>query len=162
MPLPHKTLREIPFLKVFIIAFIWTAVTFGLPFIESATPFEYDVQLYFEILERFCWILLLLIPFEIRDYNYDRQQLKTLATVFGVQALKIIGAGLASILIIMRIALLGADAIAVYSLIYFSLISVIVGSKKRQPVYYSSFWVEGLPMLWLGLLFLAEGINYSS
>ena len=162
MPLPHKTLREVPFLKVFIIAFIWTAVTISLPVVESETTLIYDFKLYVEVLERFCWIILLLIPFEIRDYNYDKQHLKTLATVFGVVPLKIVGIALILTLWIIRLSSVGLEHKAAYSLIYLSLILAIVFSKTQQKDYYASFWVEGLPIFWLACLVIAETVNYSS
>jgi hypothetical protein len=149
MPIPNKTLREIPFLKVFIIAFIWTAVTLGFPFIETKTEIPNNALFIFEIIERFCWIILLLVPFELRDYDHDKQNLKTLATVFGPKCLKLLGITLVLILYLLRIVSAGFENIEFYSLIYLSLSLAIVFSKTKQHAYYASFWVEGLPLFWL-------------
>jgi len=161
IPLPHKTLREVPFLKVFIIAFIWTAVTLGLPIIEAQTNLVYDHKLYFDIVERFCWIILLLIPFEIRDYNYDKHSLKTLATVFGINGLKVFGIALILILAFLRLRSDGFENKVVYSIIYLSLALVLVLSKRHQSQHYASFWVEGLPIFWLACWLMLDTLNYS-
>jgi len=161
MPLPNKTLREVPFLKVFIIAFIWSAVTLGLPLIESEAYLVYNFEFYFEIFERFCWVILLLVPFEIRDYMDDKQSLKTLATVFGAHVLKIGGAALVVMLWAIRFFLFESGHAVASALISLSLFGVIVFSKTQQQEYFASFWVEGLPIVWIAGWALAEGINCS-
>lgn len=70
--------REIPYLKIFMIAFVWSAATILLPVIQSGNTYwdEHVIQMFFE---RFLFIFAITIPFDIRDIEADRQGgLKTL------------------------------------------------------------------------------------
>lgn len=71
-------LREIPFLKIFLIAFVWAASTILLPLIATDKSFQTtDIILLF--IERFLFIFAITIPFDIRDMEADQQAgLKTL------------------------------------------------------------------------------------
>ena len=156
-PIRHKTLRQVPYLKVFIIAFIWTIVSFVVPLIEANIEFCFTPKLWFEITERFCWIILLLIPFEIRDYIYDKGFIKTLAVGFGVNLLKAIGISVIFLLITSRVIFKDLDCNMLYCVIYFSLGLAILCANKRQNKYYASFWVEALPVFWIILWIFTAG-----
>jgi hypothetical protein len=149
IPLPQKTLREIPFLKVAIIAFIWAVVTQFYPFIAANISLPQSFSFYFEVTEKFLWVILLMIPFEIRDYRYEKTSLKTLATGLGIKKLKILGLILASILTIIRIWTEQLDYNPFYLLVFMSFVLTILGSKEKQSKYYASFWVESLPIFWM-------------
>ncbi len=77
-------LREIPGLKIFLISFVWAAVTVLLPVIESGGSFP-PGHITLMISERFFFILGITIPFDIRDMNTDaRSGLKTIPLKYGV------------------------------------------------------------------------------
>jgi len=64
-------LRNIPYLKIFLIAFVWSASTILLPVIQvGGRIFETQVILLFS--ERFFFIFSITIPFDIRDMQSDR------------------------------------------------------------------------------------------
>ena len=89
MPIGSKNLREISILKVFVIALIWATTTFVFPFINNNQDIvAMSTSWYFSFFERFLWVVLLMIPFEIRDLRYDRLHLKTIVSVFGIQNIK--------------------------------------------------------------------------
>ncbi|NOS94338.1 MAG: UbiA family prenyltransferase [Cyclobacteriaceae bacterium] len=71
-------LREVPYLKLFLIAFVWAAITILLPVVHAEITFDRThVVLLFA--ERFLFILAIAIPFDIRDMESDRQaNLKTI------------------------------------------------------------------------------------
>ena len=71
-------LREVPYLKLFLISFVWAAVTILLPVVHAEINFDrMHVLLLFS--ERFLFILAIAIPFDIRDIESDRQaSLKTI------------------------------------------------------------------------------------
>lgn len=150
IPIGKKNLRETSILKVFIIAAIWATVSFVLPFLEESTLNFYQSKVWWiNYAERFVWILLLMIPFEIRDLRFDKAYLKTLVSVLGVFNIKII-----STLILMGLALhkiLDPDdqSLIFYFIIYATLGAFILISKKVQKPYFASFWVEGLPIFWI-------------
>ena len=63
-------LREVPYLKIFLIAFVWSATTTLLPVIEAdAKIMETQVILLF--VERFFFVFAIAIPFDIRDMQSD-------------------------------------------------------------------------------------------
>ena len=76
-------LRDVPGLKIFLIAFVWAYVTEGLPALINGEP------LYFlALFERFLFIFAITIPFDIRDLNYDASHLATIPQYFGVNNAK--------------------------------------------------------------------------
>jgi 4-hydroxybenzoate polyprenyltransferase len=63
-------LREIPGLKIFLIAFVWSAATIILPVVFS--PYTYEKShLTFLFIERFIFVFAITIPFDIRDMKAD-------------------------------------------------------------------------------------------
>jgi 4-hydroxybenzoate polyprenyltransferase len=63
-------LREVPYLKIFLIAFVWSATTTLLPVIDAgAKIMETHVILLF--VERFFFVFAIAIPFDIRDMQSD-------------------------------------------------------------------------------------------
>lgn len=83
-------LRDIPFLKIFLIAFVWSVSTILLPVIQSGISFK-KIDIVTMLLERFLFIFAITIPFDIRDMKDDRQAgLKTIPLVLGEKAALII------------------------------------------------------------------------
>jgi hypothetical protein len=71
-------LREIPYLKIFLISFVWASSTIFLPIIQSGNTFE-RTQVIATFMERFFFIFAITIPFDIRDIEADKQAgLKTI------------------------------------------------------------------------------------
>jgi 4-hydroxybenzoate polyprenyltransferase len=71
-------LREVPYLKIFLIAFVWSASTILLPVIQAGERIL-DSQVILLFSERFLFIFAIAIPFDIRDMQADRDAgLKTI------------------------------------------------------------------------------------
>jgi len=71
-------LREVPYLKIFLIAFVWSALTVFLPAIQAGEEIL-NVQVELLFAERFFFIFAITIPFDIRDMQADRDSgLKTI------------------------------------------------------------------------------------
>ncbi len=78
-------LREIPFLKIFLIAIVWSATTILLPIVQSGKSYEM-LHVTLMLIERFLFVFAITIPFDIRDMNGDAQSgLKTIPLVVGVR-----------------------------------------------------------------------------
>lgn len=155
IPIGKKNLREIGLLKVFIIAFIWAATTYVLPFITESFQWKDLIKLInFECIERILWVVLLMIPFEIRDLRFDEKHLKTLVSTFGVWKVKIGSLLVLVLLFIQKIYTFNIEKIWLYSCIYLSLAVVILLAKPIQKPYYSSFYVEALPIFWMILAWI--------
>lgn len=75
-------LREIPYLKIFLIALVWSGVTVLLPAIHTGKPWNLN-QITMLLAERFFFILAITVPFDIRDLDADQKaDLKTLPMLF--------------------------------------------------------------------------------
>lgn len=150
VPIGKKNLREIYLLKVFIIAFIWAVTTYLLPFINNSFDWEGWVKnINFQFYERIIWVIMLMIPFEIRDLKFDRKRLKTLISIFGVRTVKFCSIIIMFLLLIHEIYFQAHYLPWLYIVIYFSLILAILMANTNQKAFYSSFYVESLPVLWM-------------
>ena len=75
-------LREIPYLKIFLIAFVWATITILIPVIQNAYEFT-KTELMIMIAERFFFIFAITIPFDIRDTEFDKKAgLKTIPLLY--------------------------------------------------------------------------------
>jgi len=74
-------LRNIPYLKIFLIAASWSISTVLLTYFEN--NLFIDQRFYLEIFARFFFILGITIPFDVRDLKFDNRKLKTIPIVFG-------------------------------------------------------------------------------
>lgn len=155
--LPHtKNLRSLGGLKVFVVALVWAGTTVVLPNLMVKNPFSWDVGV--ETFQRFLFILVLLVPFEIRDLKYDNLELRTFPQQYGVTKTKIIGAFL---ILLFFFSTFLKDDISVYSLIGKGVLFLVLGvmlfvTKRNQPRYFASFWVEGIPILWYLVLVILD------
>lgn len=71
-------LREIPYLKIFVIAFVWSALTIFLPVIQADGKIL-NIQIALLFSERFFFVFAITVPFDIRDMQADRDAgLKTI------------------------------------------------------------------------------------
>ena len=78
--------RDVPLLKIFIIAFSWTYLTIIIPVIVHNISF--DSNLILNIIVRFLFVLAITIPFDIRDLKFDK--VITLPKYLGVKKSKIL------------------------------------------------------------------------
>lgn len=81
-----KSFRHLPFMKVFHIALIWSLSTVGLVYVESSNNlYQVEWQSLLYLLGcKFLFILLVTLPFDIRDMKQDSYyHLKTLPLVLG-------------------------------------------------------------------------------
>ncbi|MEM9678835.1 MAG: hypothetical protein AAF901_00815 [Bacteroidota bacterium] len=150
----QQNLRQISGLKIYVIALVWAFVTVIIPVINSEGVISTDVIM--SALQRFVFVLVLMLPFEIRDLNFDNLKLATIPQRIGVKKTKAIGLLLLVLFFLMEYF---KDEVKpemiLSSLILFSITGALVlFSRKEQSPYYSAFWVESIPILWLGILLL--------
>lgn len=154
MKLPRRliSLRKVPGLKIFLIAFCFSGVTVLFPLVQNG--FEIGMTEWWLFMQRLIFIILITLPFDIRDVDFDSSQLKTIPQRFGVLNTKIIGVLLVVGIIVMEYFLLENKNILFYSVLIICFLSLLflVFSKRKQTKYYSAFWVESLPIIWYLLL----------
>lgn len=82
----YRSIRSIPLLKVFLIAYVWAAIGAVYPALSVGMP-NREVGTLFILF--FFFILAITLPFDIRDYSRDRQRsLLTVPGVLGIQPTK--------------------------------------------------------------------------
>jgi len=150
VPIGRKNIREMAYLKVFVIAFIWASATYILPVINHSSIWTglNEINM-FQFFERMLWVVLLMIPFEIRDLKFDKKYLKTLVSAIGVKRIKIFSFILLILLFIEKLYLQNTDHIWIHFCIYLSLVLAIMLAKSKQRPFYSAFFVEALPIFWM-------------
>lgn len=150
----QHNLRNIGGLKIYLIALVWTGVTVFLPLIENSFSLNDDVFL--TAIQRFILIIVLMLPFEIRDLRYDSLKLATIPQKIGVRQTKIMGSLLLGMFFLLELFKNQTTYIAIIILVLITSLTLIflLFSKTEQRKYYTAFWVEGLPIFWLILLFL--------
>jgi hypothetical protein len=150
----ENSLRSISGLKIFVIAFVWAGVTVLIPLVDIIAILQLDVALTF--IQRFCLVIALIMPFEIRDLQYDDQSLGTLPQKFGVKGAKMIGQS--SVVIMLMLEFLKVETLAghVISMLSVTILALcaIIFATRQQNKYYASFWVEGIPIIWVCILML--------
>ena len=155
VPLPFsKNLRTLAGIKIFVVALVWAGATVIVPVI-SATE-ELYVDIWISFVQRIFIVIVLTLPFEIRDLQYDQSNLKTLPQLFGLKNVKIFGI----LLLIVTQFLDGfKDALSLANFSCLFIVCVVLGtalvvSGRKQSRYFASFFVESIPMIWYGLLLL--------
>ena len=148
----QKNLREISGLKIYLIALVWTLTTVVLPVVESGIDLSSDILILG--VQRFVFVIVLMLPFEIRDLNYDSLKLATIPQKIGIRKTKIIGVVLMLLFFLsdyFKDELDGNSIITTCIVVFFTVLFLIF-SKKKQSKYYTAFWIEGLPIFWLFVL----------
>jgi len=149
----NKNFRSLSGLKILIVAAVWAGATVILPAVSVLDEISWNVKI--ETAQRFLFVLILLVPFEIRDLKYDSAALKTLPQRLGVKTTKMIG--FVWTILFFLITFLKTDLkvapIVVKTILFLTLIFVVYKTELEQKKYFSSFWVEAIPLFWW-LLFI--------
>lgn len=149
----QRNLRKVSYLKIFIVAAVWSGVTTIIPLLLNKNQEAHTFILLF--VQRMLFILVLIIPFEIRDMQLDFKHIKTLPQKIGIKDTKKLGFILLLFSLVIEFLLTKSYTnknvfLGICLLLFF----LVMRSKQNQPRFYSSFWVESLPILWLALLMI--------
>ena len=151
-------LRQIPYVKIFLISIVWASVTILLPVIHSDKAYN-STHVLTMLIERFLFVFSITIPFDIRDMKADRKAgLKTIPLLIGEK--RSINMSVTALVLFFTIAvchyavtnqLLVASAFAVS----FLTTIVFISSHKirKMPLYYYGI-LDGT-MLLQGVLVIA-------
>ncbi|MDB9712445.1 hypothetical protein OAA78_02020 [Flavobacteriaceae bacterium] len=154
----NKNLRKRPGLKIFIVSIVWSLLIVILPTIDFYDKFNSDLLIYF--IQVFIYVFVAILPFDIRDINYDSKKLYTIPQILGLNYTKILGFVLIFIFILLDyIQYLILDSVSLNSILINNIICLVIfsllyKSNENQSKYFSSFWVESLPIFWLLLNFV--------
>lgn len=150
----QQNLRDISGLKAYVIALVWCGVTVILPVFNNNGMFSQDAII--TIIQNFILVIALMLPFEIRDLNYDSLKLATIPQKIGVKNTKRLGYILVLLFYFVEYF---KDNIDATGLLFQCVISIILCvfiyfANEDRNAYYTSFWVEALPVIWMLLMLL--------
>ena len=145
----QKSLRSLSGFKIFVVALVWAGVTVLTPLAMTESTLTMNIGLTF--LQRFLFVIVLTLPFEIRDLQYDLTNLRTLPQRLGIRKTKFFGI----VLLVLSMSLeLLKDAINEPHFLSFIIVCLLAGlalivSGKKQSGYFASFYVESIPIVWM-------------
>ena len=145
-------LRSHGLLKIALVGLIWTGTTVVLPILALNETISWDILI--EAIQRFVLVLILILPFEIRDLDYDSADLNTFPQRYGVANTKAFGY-LASLLFFGLTFIkddIGYREIIGCGVLFLLLVLLLYTTKRNQSRYFASFWVEAIPVFWWGVV----------
>jgi len=138
-----KSLRDIPFIKIILIAFSWAAVTVLIPAYINEEFSANDTWSLFIL--NFIYIFALVIPFDIRDLNFDEPEKKTIPQLIGMKAAKHTAIILLIICGLLSFALL-KETVFLVPVYLVSIIVLFQIDDKRKELFYA-WGIDGLILL---------------
>ncbi|OJJ18687.1 hypothetical protein BKI52_24075 [marine bacterium AO1-C] len=150
------SLRRIPLLKIFLVAYGWAAVTVILPVISLQADWQTN-QIFYLFVERFLFIFIITIPFDIGDFKND--QLKGIITLpvwMGIKNTRWLGFGLVALFLLITIGyqsnlqfILSATLLMAACCVFLVQVNV-----QTSRMYYKKY-VDGSMFLYFALFSLA-------
>lgn len=147
-----RRLRDVHYLKIFLIAGVWAYVTVGLPALEAGIPWPRILAMG---VERSLFIFLITLPFDLRDARLDAYHaVKTIPTQVGVRFTRYLA---------MAIALLWALSVALlypapqWGALWASgvlALGLVLYAPKVQHDYYYTGLLDGTMLVQAGLVVL--------
>ena len=150
------SLRKIPRFKIFCISISWVGLVAFFPLAKSSLHIGFEEIIFF--IQQFVFILVLTLPFDIRDMNFDPKELKTIPIVLGVYKTKLLAIVLLLAMNIISFSFFNYREFIVMFFVSFLLGVLVLNSRRKQSKYYASFWIEGIPILWLLLSYVFDFI----
>lgn len=149
-----KSLRSVTGIKIVIISIVWTGTTVILPGLSD--NLISDSRLWLETFQRFLLVIMLTLPFDLRDLRVDYGEIKTIPQLIGIRKTKILSGTICTLIIISEVifsykTLFSSITLAVFTALLFFVTATL---NLYQSRYLSSFWVEGIPIAWFVTLTL--------
>lgn len=149
-----KNARNWAGIKIYIVALCWVGVTVVLPIIDAQISISFDF--YLKSVQRFILIFSLVLLFEIIDLTTDDPHLQTVPQKIGVKRTK--NLGLLLLLIFYFLEFFKSNFIPlqlfVNLILIFAVAVFLIFANERRSKYYTSFWVESVPIFWWFLVLI--------
>jgi hypothetical protein len=165
-----KRLREIPGIKIFIVAFVWAIIIALLP--AAAADITTEDWLTPAVITWTVSMLLmffaLTVPFDIRDLHYDGKRLKTIPAVIGVKrsivlSLATLALSVGGVLTLFFVFHTGTLTHVVVYIAWSILTGILIArSKPTLHEYYYSLVLDGLLIVLWGMVWGAKVLGLSS
>lgn len=146
-----KNLRELPYVKIHLIAFVWMSASVLLPSIScNKTTLDsilFAISIYF-------YILAITIPFDIRDLGFDKNEQKTLPQLIGVNKSKLLALVCILISFLLFFTVNAYQSTLLLGLAFGVQITLILATnQKREELYFSGAIDGAITLLALALIF---------
>jgi len=159
-------LRDIPYLKIFLIVSVVTYVTFCMPFLwnEGFEGMLLEPPVKLMILGRALFLFAITLPFDIRDLEFDRDtQLKTIPGALGVRKSRIISLVILAAFILVEWIQYFTYAGDVKVFLALAVSGVVAGmlvvrAKPNSTEYFYSLGLEGTMIIQFLLVFLVQSL----
>lgn len=144
----RKNARNWAGVKIYIVAICWVGATLVLPLINAELPSTLDF--FIKCLQRFVLVFVLILVFEIIDLANDDPHLQTVPQTIGVKRTKYLG-------FLLLVPFWGLEVListfnyhdAIINLIMVIILMLFIAfANPNRSKYYTSFWVESVPILW--------------
>ncbi|MDP3313722.1 hypothetical protein [Lutibacter sp.] len=148
--------RNFPGLKIFSISVTWAGMTVLFPLSEANYTLNCSVVL--EFVQRIIFIIIITLPFDIRDIYDDPEKLKTIPQVIGIGKTKVLGYFLILFFVLLDILKYEKFSNEIVVIILVAIVCglVLVYVTPNRSRYFTVFLVEGIPVLWFGLYLFLE------
>ena len=133
-------LKDVPGLKIFLIALVWGCVTVVLPALDAeVSPLDADVM--WASVERILFIFAITLPFDVRDLARDRQSgIRTLPMALGAQKTRWLAVGLMAVFCAVALGHYGlqwqAPTVPMLAAGVLTLVALWFSDQVRSELYY--------------------------
>ncbi|MEC8133926.1 MAG: hypothetical protein VX046_03645, partial [Bacteroidota bacterium] len=147
-----ESLRKLRGLKIYIIALVWSLTTVLLVVVNAGI--DIDTKVLLKLFERFIFVFVLMLPFEIRDLDLDDIRLSTIPQKIGVVMTKQLGFFGLFLIELLELFIFKQPKAVVVLTTFIMLVTafLIFKTPVKRNIYYSAFWVEAVPILWASLI----------
>lgn len=147
-----KPLRKLPFLKIFLIAYVWACSTYIMPIQEQL---ELSLNTLLAFTERFLFLFSITLPFDIKDYKDDiRLKLQTIPNSFGIRNTKLVATGCLILGALITCYIYPISISTGFVLSYLITWPFVWNANTERSDIYFLGWVDGT-MVWQFLLVFA-------
>jgi hypothetical protein len=141
-------------IKIYLVAIAWVGVTVILPVINA--NFDFSTVVILKCIQRFVLVFVLMLIFEIIDLQFDKKSLETIPQKLGTKKAKWLSYLLMFLFLFLEYI---KPNITLNQFAITFLVASILGlftfyAKSKRNKYYTSFWVESIPIIWLVLLII--------
>ncbi|MBY8962844.1 hypothetical protein KJK34_08795 [Flavobacterium sp. D11R37] len=152
----RKNMRNWTGIKIYMVALCWAGITTLVPLLNAGVDITQDVLLKF--VQRFVLVIILILIFEIIDSMEDDPLLKTVPQRIGVRNTKIVNFLLLALFYCLEFFKSDVDAkqLAVNVVLVVATTLFTLYATPERPKYYTLFWVESIPIFWLGLVIIVS------
>lgn len=147
-----RSLRSLSGVKIYVIALVWAGVSVVLPLLQLLEVFNWDAGVL--LLQLSLFVVVITLPFDIRDLQYDEISIGTIPMRIGVKRTKVVGAVLLFLFVLLEALKDKITSETIVPLLVICILAffLLLTASVKQSRYYASFWVESLPIIWLAIL----------